>query len=155
MQEIEKRLAALGLALPTPPPAAGAYLPYLRSGSLVFIAGQTCHWNGVLRSSGRIGEEISLEEGQQAARLCGLNILSHLKNACGGDLDRVQQCLRLTVFVKATEHFSEHAQIANGVSDLMVDVLGPRGRHTRSTVGVQSLPLQTSVEVDGIFEVRV
>jgi enamine deaminase RidA (YjgF/YER057c/UK114 family) len=129
-------------------------VPFVRSGDLLFIAGQLPVWMGERRFAGKLGREISIEQGQQAARLCGLNIFAHLKNAVGGDLDRVVRCVRLGGFVNCTDDFSEHPQVVNGCSNLMVDVLGDQGRHARTAVGVNILPFNLAVEVDGIFEVR-
>ncbi len=151
---IEARMKELGIELPKAGEAAGNYVPFVRSGDLLFLAGQLPVWMGERRFIGRVGREISIEQGQQAARLCGLNLLAHLKNAVGGDLDRVVRCVRLGGFVNSADDFSEQPQVVNGCSNLMVEVLGDQGRHARTAVGVNVLPFNLAVEVDGIFEVR-
>lgn len=151
---IDERIKSLGIELPQVNPPAANYIPYTKTGSLVFIAGQTCKWNGVLQYTGKVGREYNVQEGQQAARLCALNVLLQIKNACGGSLDKVKQCLRLTIFINAVEDFTEHAKIADGASNLMVDVFGDRGKHVRTSLGANSLPSQTTVEIDAIFEVE-
>lgn len=153
-RKIETRLEELGIKLPEINPPAANYIPYVQVDKLVFIAGQTCKWNGVLQYAGKIGKEYSVEEGQEAARLCGLNILLQIKNACNGNLDKVKQCVRLNIFVNSTDDFLEHAKIANGVSDLFVQVFGEKGKHVRTSLSSNSLPSDTAVEVDAIFEVE-
>ena len=151
---IEARLTELKIELPKAGEVAGNYVPFVRSGDLLFVAGQLPVWMGERRFAGKLGREITIEQGQQAARLCGLNILAHLRNAVGGDLDRVVRCVRLGGFVNSAEDFSEQPQVVNGCSTLMVEVLGDQGRHARTAVGVNVLPFNLAVEVDGIFEVR-
>jgi enamine deaminase RidA (YjgF/YER057c/UK114 family) len=151
---IEARIKELGIELPKTGEAAGNYVPFVRTGDLLFIAGQLPIWMGERRFKGKLGRELSLEQGQQAARLCGLNLLAFVKTALGGDLDRVVRCVRLGGFVNSTEDFSEQSQVVNGCSSLIVDVLGEQGRHARTAVGVNVLPFDLAVEVDGVFEVR-
>ena len=151
---IEARLKELGIELPKAGEVAGNYVPFVRSGDLLFLAGQLPIWMGERRFAGKLGREFSIEQGQQAARICGLNLLSFVKTALGGDLDRVLRCVRLGGFVNSTEDFSEQPQVVNGCSNLMVEVLGDQGRHARTAVGVNVLPFNLAVEVDGIFEVR-
>jgi enamine deaminase RidA (YjgF/YER057c/UK114 family) len=153
MKRIADRLKELGIELPEVNPPAAQYEPYVQVGNLVFIAGQTCKWNGVLQYAGKVGKEYTVEDAQQAARLCGLNILLHLKNACKGDFEQVKRCVRIGVFINATDDFSAHAQVANGVSDLMISVFGEHGKHVRTTVGTNSLPAQSAVEVEAVFQV--
>ena len=146
---IDARLRQLGIELPEPGVPLANYVPFAVSGNLVFIAGQLCLWNGERRFVGKLGAGISIADGQQAARLCALNILAHLRAACGDDLDRVRRCLRLGGFVNCTPEFTDMPQVVNGASDLMVEVFGDQGRHARAAVGVSSLP----VEVEGTFEI--
>jgi enamine deaminase RidA (YjgF/YER057c/UK114 family) len=129
-------------------------VPTVRSGDLLFVSGQVCQWNGERRFIGKLGAEISLEQGQEAARLCGLNLLAQAKSALGGDLDRILRCVRLGAFVNCTADFTQQPQVANGASNLMVEVLGDAGRHARAAVGVNALPGGVAVEVDAVFEVR-
>jgi enamine deaminase RidA (YjgF/YER057c/UK114 family) len=149
---IEARLRELGIELPEPAAPVANYLPSATSGKLVFIAGQICQWNGERRFVGKLGREITLADGQQAARLCGLNILAQLRVAAGGDLDRVARCLRLGGFVNCTPEFTDMPQVVNGASDLMVEVFGDHGRHARAAVGSNSLPGGVAVEVEATFE---
>jgi enamine deaminase RidA (YjgF/YER057c/UK114 family) len=150
---IEARLAELGIALPQPAAPAGAYVPYVISGNLVFVAGQVTLDNGEITYKGRLGDTISVDDGYAAARLCGLNLLAQVRGACAGDLDRVKRVVRLGGFVNSTADFTDQPKVINGASDLMVEVFGDAGRHARAAVGAPSLPLGVAVEVDGIFEI--
>jgi enamine deaminase RidA (YjgF/YER057c/UK114 family) len=149
---IEARLKELGIELPQPAAPVANYVPFTISGNLVIIAGQICQWNGERRYVGKLGAGISIADGQQAARLCALNILSHLRVAAGGDLDRVRRCLRLGGFVNCTPEFTDMPQIVNGASDLMVEVFGDAGKHARAAVGNNSLPGGVAVEIEATFE---
>jgi enamine deaminase RidA (YjgF/YER057c/UK114 family) len=150
---IDARLSELGIELPGLNNPAANYVPFVKVGALVFIAGQTCKWNGALQYAGKIGKEYSVEEGVKAARLCGLNILLQLKNACDGNWESIKRCVRINVLINSTDDFLEHAKIANGVSDLIIDVFGENGKHVRVSSGSNSLPGNSTVEVDAIFEV--
>ncbi len=150
---IEQRLAALKIELPNAAAPMANYVPAVRSGNLLFVSGQICQWNGERRFVGKLGAEISLAEGQQAARLCGLNLLAQTRRFLDGDLDRVVRVVRLGGFVNAVPAFAEQPQVVNGASDLMVEVFGDAGRHARAAVGVGSLPGGAAVEVDAVFEV--
>ena len=150
---IDRRIAQLGIELPNPAPPAGSYVPYVLVGNLLLVAGQLPIWNGALKHDGRIGAEITLEDGIAAARLCGLNLLAQARVACGGDLDRVRRVIRLAGFVQASPGFTDHPKVLNGASDLMVEVFGQAGRHARVAVGAASLPLGAAVEVEGMFDI--
>ena len=150
--KIEARLKELGLELPQPAAPVANYVPFTISGNIVFIAGQICQWNGERRFVGKLGAGIGVAEGQQAARLCALNILAHLRVAAGGDLDQVRRCLRLGGFVNCTPEFTDMPQVVNGASDLMVEVFGDAGKHARAAVGNNSLPGGVAVEVEATFE---
>jgi enamine deaminase RidA (YjgF/YER057c/UK114 family) len=150
---VEARLKQLGIELPEPSAPIANYVPYTVAGNLVFVSGQICVWNGERRHVGKLGAGISVAEGQQAARLCALNILAQVKAACGGDLDRVRRCLRLGGFVNCTPEFADMPQVVNGASDLMVEVFGEAGRHARAAVGSSSLPGGVAVEVEATFEI--
>ena len=153
MTDIDARLKQLGITLPAAPVPVASYVPYVQSGQQVFISGQiTLGPDGVMYI-GKIGREISLEDGKAAARLCALNVLAQLKAACGGDLSRVRRAVKVTVFVNATEDFTQHPEVANGASDLFVAVLGEAGKHARAAVGAPSLPRGVATEVDAIFEI--
>jgi enamine deaminase RidA (YjgF/YER057c/UK114 family) len=150
---IEARLAELAIRLPEPAAPAGAYVPYVISGNLVFVAGQITLDRGELKYVGRLGADLTIGDGYDAARLCGVNLLAQVREACGGDLDRVVRVVRLGGFVNSTPDFTDQPKVINGASDLMVEVFGKAGRHARAAVGAPSLPLGVSVEVDGIFEI--
>lgn len=151
MSRIEQKLAAMGLVLPTPPTPIASFVPWRRAGPVVYLAGQVNEWNGSVPFVGKLGREFDIAAGQQAARLCALNLLACLKLACDGDLDRVQQCLRLGGFVNCEPDFEFAPAVVNGASDLIVAVLGEAGQHARTAVGVASLPRRAAVEVDAIF----
>jgi enamine deaminase RidA (YjgF/YER057c/UK114 family) len=149
---IETRLKELGITLPQARAPVANYVPFTLSGKLVVVSGQVSVKDGKPEFVGKLGREISISDGQQAARLCALNILAHLQIACGGDLDRVKRVLRLGGFVNCTADFTNMPQVVNGASDLMVEVFGDAGRHARAAVGVNSLPLGVAVEVEAMFE---
>jgi enamine deaminase RidA (YjgF/YER057c/UK114 family) len=157
MSTVKERLERLGLTLPKAAAPVANYVPFVRSGNLVVISGQICFGpDGKLDPAhvGKLGAEVSAESGIAAARLCAINVLAQVQAAVG-DLDHgVVQCIRLGGFINAVPSFSGLAPVMNGASDLMVDVLGDRGRHARSTVGVAELPLDAAVEVEALFEVR-
>ena len=152
---IESRLAELGLALPTAMAPMANYVPFVLSGNLVVVSGQVPAQDGTIAVTGKLSEEVSVEQGQAAARLCFLNVLTHLRSACGGDLDRVVQVVRLGGFVAAPPSFTQHALVMNGASDLAVAVFGDAGRHARSTIGVPALPGNAAVEVEGMFAIAL
>jgi len=151
--KIDARLIELGIDLPEAAAPAANYVPYVITGNLVFISGQITLWNGDPMYKGRLGENLSLDDGLAAARLCGLNLIAQLKAACGGDLDRVSGCVRLGGFVNCTPDFTDHPKVINGASDLMAKVFGEAGKHARAAVGCSSLPLGVAVEVEGVFEI--
>jgi enamine deaminase RidA (YjgF/YER057c/UK114 family) len=150
--KIEAKLKELGIELPQASTPVANYVPFTRSGNLVVVSGQVSVRNGKAEFVGKLGREISVAEAQQAAKLCALNILAHLKTACDGDLDRVKRVLRLGGFVNCAPEFTEMPQVVNGASDLMVAVFGDAGKHARAAVGVSSLPLGVAVEVEAMFE---
>lgn len=150
--EIAARLRDLGLELPPAPSPVANYVPYLVSGNLLFISGQISKTGDGTLIAGRVGDTLSVEDGIGAAKACALNLLAQAQAALGG-LDRIGQVLRLTGFVNAGPAFTDHPKIINGASDLMVAVLGDKGRHTRAAVGVSGLPAGAAVEVDAIFSV--
>jgi enamine deaminase RidA (YjgF/YER057c/UK114 family) len=148
--KVEARLAALGIALPDAPSPVANYLPFFLAGNLLFISGQICKAADGSILKGRLGADLTIEQGRAAARLSALNVLAQARAAVG-DLDRIAQIVKLTGFVNATPEFADHPQVVNGASDLMVEVLGDKGRHTRAAVGVSGLPLGCAVEVDAIL----
>jgi enamine deaminase RidA (YjgF/YER057c/UK114 family) len=149
---IERRLAAHGLELPDAPAPAANYVPYTISGKLLFVAGQLPFVAGQVPVVGRLGEEVSLEQGQKGARICALNLLAQARAACGGDLSRLARCLKLGGFVSCTPGFTDHPAVVNGASDLVVQAMGEAGQHARFAVGCASLPRNAAVEVEGVFE---
>jgi enamine deaminase RidA (YjgF/YER057c/UK114 family) len=149
---IAARLRELGLELPPAPNPVANYVPHLVAGNLLFVSGQISKAADGTLIAGRVGDGLSLEDGIGAARVCALNLLAQASAALGS-LDRVAQLVRLTGFVNAGPDFTDHPKVVNGASDLMVDVLGDKGRHTRAAVGVSGLPLGAAVEIDAIFSV--
>jgi enamine deaminase RidA (YjgF/YER057c/UK114 family) len=154
MPNIEARLEQLGIKLPTPPAPVASYVPFVISGKLVFVSGQVTLAPEGLKYVGIVGKDISLEDGNAAARLCAINLLAQLKAACGGDLDRVKRVVKLMVFVNAVPGFAQQPEVANGASDLFVEVFGDAGRHARSAVGAGSLPRNVATEVEAIVEIQ-
>jgi enamine deaminase RidA (YjgF/YER057c/UK114 family) len=151
---IASRLESLGIELPVPAAPAANYLPFRRSGNLLYISGQLPFGAEGLTHQGKLGSEVSVEEGQKAARQCAINILAQASQALNGDLERIRQVVRITGFVAAPPEFTNHHVVVNGASDLLVDVLGEKGKHARAAVGMAALPLDASVEVDAIIEVE-
>jgi len=151
---VAKRLEELDIALPETPVPAGNYVPVVRAGNLLFIAGQIPLQHGKPSFVGKLGRDLGIEDGQKAARLCALNILAQANRALDGDLDRVVRCVRVCGFVNCTPEFTDQPQVVNGASDLLVAVLGNAGPHARAAVGCSSLPRGVSVEVEAIFEVK-
>jgi len=151
---IDKRLAELGIVLPTPAQPVATYVPWVKTGNLVYISGQGAMKDGKLQYTGKVGDTLSIEDAIASARLTGINIISHLRDACGGDLDRVKRVVKLLGLVNCTPTFGEHPKVINGASDLMVEVFGDKGRHARSAVGAPSLPFGLSVEVEAIVEIE-
>ena len=150
---VEGKLAELGVSLPTPATPLANYVPFVRSGTLLFVSGQVClDASGKLVAKGKLGAGVSLDEGQKAARACAINVLAQVKAAVG-DLDRVARVVRLGGFINSDPTFFEAPKVMNGASDLMVAVFGDKGRHSRTTVGVAALPGDAAVEVDAVFEV--
>lgn len=154
MHNIDTKLDELGLVLPTPSAAVANYVPYVISGNLVIISGQLPIRNGEIVFKGKVGVDLSTEQAQDAARLCGLNILTQLKASLNGDWSRLVKCVRLGGFVNCLPDYMDQPKVINGASDLMVDVLGVDiGRHARAAVGNNSLPLGAAVEIEALFEI--
>jgi enamine deaminase RidA (YjgF/YER057c/UK114 family) len=151
LESADALLSALAIELPLVPVPVANFVPFRRHGNLVFLAGQVCEWNGVVRYIGRVGIDYDLEDAQKAARVCALNLISVLKAACGGSLDGVAGCMRLGGFVNCSPDFNEIPQVINGASDLINELFGASGSHARTAVGVANLPRGAAVEVDGIF----
>lgn len=150
---IEQRLAAAGISLPQAPAPAANYVPTVLAGTLLHVSGQIPFRADGSLVKGRLGQDMDIEAGQAAARLCAIGILAQAKAALGS-LDRVVRVVKLGVFVNAIADFTDQPKVANGASDLMVEIFGPAGRHARSAVGVPCLPLGVAVEVDAVLEVQ-
>ena len=149
---IADRIAALGLSLPEAPAPAANYVPWVQSGSLVFVSGQISQdAGGLIR--GKLGADMDVAAGAAAARACALALIAQLRAACAGDLDRVVRVVKLTGFVNSTAEFTDQPKVVNGCSDLLVEIFGDAGRHARSAVSAASLPLGVAVEIEGIFEI--
>ncbi len=151
--KIDARLQELNITLPAPPAPVASYVPYVVTGNMVFISGQVTLGPDGLKYVGKVGADISLEDGKAAARLCAINVIAQVKAACGGDLDRVKRCVKVGVFVNATPDFTQHPEIANGASDLFQEVFGDAGKHARAAVGAGSLPRGVAAEVEAVFEI--
>jgi enamine deaminase RidA (YjgF/YER057c/UK114 family) len=149
---IESRLKELGIVLPTPPAPVASYVPTATSGNLVFVSGQITSTAEGLKYVGVVGRDLSVEDGNAAARLCAVNLVAQVKAACG-DLDRVKRCVKITVFVNAAPDFTQHPEVANGASDLLVEVFGEAGKHARAALGAGSLPRGVACEVEALFEI--
>ena len=151
--EIESRIKELGIELPIPGKPAANYVPTVAtSGTLLFVSGQVTMTPDGIKFVGKLGREFSIEEGQQAARICAINVLGNLKAALG-DLERVKRIVKVVGFVNAVPDFTDAHKVINGASDLLTDVLGERGKHARSAIGVGTLPLGVAVEVEAIAEI--
>ena len=153
LDSAEGRLVELGLSLPDVPTPIARFVPYRRNRDLLFLAGQICEWNGAVMYRGKIGVDHDLEDGIKAARICALNLLAALRQACGGSLDHVTACLRVGGFVNCAPDYQLVPQVINGASDVICELFGERGIHARTAVGVAMLPQGASVEVDAIFAV--
>ena len=152
MHPIEKRLAEQGVTLPDAPAPAANYVPFVIVGNLVHISGQISqNEQGLIK--GRLGEDLSFEQGAEAAKRCAISLLSQLKKAIGGDWDRLDRAVKLVGFVNSTADFTDQPKVINGASDFMVAALGEAGRHARSAVSAASLPFGVAVEIEGIFEI--
>jgi enamine deaminase RidA (YjgF/YER057c/UK114 family) len=150
---VEQKLAARGITLPKPAAPIANYVPFVRSGAMLTVSGQLCFGpDGKLVAVGHLGDNVSIEDGQKAARACAVNLLAQVKAAIG-DLDKVMRVVRLGGFINSTPDFGDGPKVMNGASDLMVEALGDKGRHARSTVGVAALPAGAAVEIEGQFEV--
>jgi enamine deaminase RidA (YjgF/YER057c/UK114 family) len=154
MNLIEKKLNKLNIILPEPKGPVGAYVASKISGNLLFISGQISIDKDNNLIKGKIGKDLSLEEGYAAAERCGLSLISHVKKACKGDLTKLKSCIKITGYVNSADDFTDQPKVINGASDIIAKILEKKGDHTRAAVSVNSLPLGVAVEVDGIFELN-
>ena len=150
---IDARLAKLSIELPQAAAPVAIYVPYVISGNLVFVSGQVTLWNGELQYVGKLGQDFGVDEGYQAARLCGLNLIAQARNATDGELDSIKRVVRLGGFVNSTSDFTDQPKVINGASGLMAEVFGNAGQHARATVSAASLPFGVAVEVEATFEI--
>ena len=150
----DDKIAELNIKLPEAKAPAGNYVATKISGKLLFISGQISIDENSKLITGKIGKDLNLEEGYRAAERCGLSIIAHVKNACGGDLDKIKTCIKLTGYVNSTDDFKDQPKIINGASDIIAKIFEKKGEHTRAAVSVNSLPLGVAVEVDAIFELN-
>ena len=149
---IEARLAELGVTLPDAPAPAANYVPWIQTGNLLFISGQVAaNADGFI--TGKLGENMTVEEGAEAAKSCAISLLAQLKAGCGGDIERLVRLVKLVGFVNSTPDFGDQPKVINGCSDFMVEALGDKGRHARSAVSAASLPFGVAVEIEAIFEI--
>lgn len=153
MSAFETRLAELGVTLPDAPAPAANYVPHVQVGDLVHVSGQISMKDGAFLT-GKLGDDMTAEEGADAARSCAIALLAQVKAACGGDLDRLQRVVKLVGFVNSTADFGDQPKVINGASDFMVEALGDAGRHARSAVSAASLPFGVAVEIEGIFQIK-
>jgi enamine deaminase RidA (YjgF/YER057c/UK114 family) len=150
----EENLKKLNIKLPSAPNPVGSYVAYQKSGNLIFISGQiSLRANGEL-IKGKIGQNLTLEQGQEAAQVCAINILSQIKAACNGDLSKVKRCIKITGFINSTDDFTDQPKVINSASDLLVKIFEEKGKHSRAAVSANSLPLGAAVEIEAIFEIN-
>lgn len=151
--DLEQRLAELGMALPDAPAPQANYVPYVVVGNTVYVSGQiSMNAEGLI--TGKLGADLTAEEGAKAAQTCALALLAQAKKACGGDMSRFKRVVKLTGFVNSTPEFADQPAVINGASDLFVALLGDAGRHARSAVSAGALPFNVAVEIEGIFEIE-
>lgn len=154
MSTIESRLAEMGVTIPEPAVPVASYVGHVVHNGIVTISGQLPFVDGQLSHTGLLGRDVSIEDAAEAAKICAINILSQVKVACDGDLERIERCIRLGGFVASTPDFTDHPKVVNGASDFIGETLGERGVHARAAVGVAALPLNTCVEVEALFAIR-
>jgi enamine deaminase RidA (YjgF/YER057c/UK114 family) len=150
----EENIKKLNLELPKAPAPVGDYVAYKKTGNLIFISGQVSFKKDGQLIKGKVGSDLTLEQGQEAAKVCALNILSQIKTACSGDLNRINHCVKLTGFVNSKDDFIDQPKVINAASELIANIFEDKGKHARAAVSVNSLPLGAAVEIEAIFEVN-
>jgi len=151
--KIEDKIKELKISIPDAPAPVGSYVPYKKIGHLLFISGQISIDQSGKILKGKIGDKLSLEDGQKGAKMCAINLIAQAKKACSGDLNNIKNCIKLTGFVNSTNTFTDQPKVINAASELISEIFSDKGKHTRAAVSVNSLPLGAAVEIDGIFEV--
>ena len=151
---VEEKIKQLNIEIPKSPKPVGAYVPFRIVNKLVYISGQVSFDQNGNLIKGRVGSELSLEQGQEAAKACAINIISQLKSACEGDLEKVKSCIKINGYVNSTDNFLDQPKVINAASELIVNVFGEKGKHARAAVSVNSLPLGAAVEIESIFEIN-
>lgn len=150
---IEAKLTELGVALPDAPAPAANYVPFVQVGDTLYVSGQiSANVDGMI--VGKLGADMSVEDGAAAAKTCAISLLAQVKAACGGDIDRLVRVVKLTGFVNSTGEFGDQPKVINGASDFLVEALGDKGKHSRSAVSAASLPFGVAVEIEGIFQIK-
>ena len=155
MSSVEDKLKQLNIILPEPKAPVGAYVATKIVGNLLFVSGQISIDQNRNLIKGKVGKDLTVEQGYNAAQRCGLSLIAHAKKACNEDLNKIKSCIKLTGYVNSTEEFMDQPKVINGASDVIAKILGKIGEHTRAAVSVNSLPLGVSVEIDGIFEINL
>jgi len=150
---VEDKLKELGFTLPETPKPLAAYIPAIKTGEYVYTSGQVAFLNGELKYAGKVGSDLTLEQGQKSAELCALNALSAIKGVIG-DLDKIERIVKLTVFVSSANGFTDQPKVANGASELLGKIFGEKGKHARSAVGVSELPVNSATEIEMIVKVK-
>jgi len=151
---VEKKIKQLNIEIPKSPKPVGAYVAFRIVNKLVYISGQVSFDQNGNLIKGKVGSELSLEQGQEAAKACAINIISQLKSACDGDLEKVKSCIKINGYVNSTDNFLDQPKVINAASELIVNVFGEKGKHARAAVSVNSLPLGAAVEIESIFEIN-
>ena len=151
---VEEKIKQLNIEIPKSPKPVGAYVAFRIVDKLVYISGQVSFDQNGNLIKGRVGSELSLEQGQEAAKACAINIISQLKSACEGDLEKVKSCIKINGYVNSTDNFLDQPKVINAASELIVNVFGEKGKHARAAVSVNSLPLGAAVEIESIFEIN-
>lgn len=151
MNQVESKLKEFGLLLPNVRLTTGSFVPFILDGRRLLLSGQTCRSEGYMTYQGCVGSQLTIEQGREAARICLLNLLAQVQMACGGNFDRLDRCLRLTVYINSAEGFSDQSAVANAASELLLNLFGNAGVHVRSAIGVAGLPGNSAVEIDAEF----
>ena len=151
---VEEQIKQLNIEIPKSPKPVGAYVAFRIVNKLVYISGQVSFDQNGNLIKGKVGSELSLEKGQEAAKACATNIISQLKSACNGDLEKVKSCIKINGYVNSTDNFLDQPKVINAASELIVNVFGEKGKHARAAVSVNSLPLGAAVEIESIFEIN-